>query len=67
MELCLHPELWFASGDYYVRCLGCHASWGKLSNDGRPEYGEIDGKKIGCAPEQAKTDSRYSLKCRAIT
>jgi hypothetical protein len=50
---CQHGVLQFMSGDYYVTCTACHARWGRLSNDGRPEYRVIDGTKIGCAPEES--------------
>jgi hypothetical protein len=51
---CQHPQLHFGSGDYYVFCSVCLARWGRLSDDGRPEYRTLDdGTKIGCAPEEA--------------
>lgn len=51
---CNHPELNFASGDYYVACWGCGARWARINNQKQPEYGEgADGSKIGCTPEEA--------------
>lgn len=58
---CQHQELWLNSGDYYVTCLECHARWGRLSNDGRPEYRTLDdGTKIGCAPEESNQSPQDS-------
>lgn len=56
--MCQHEEIWFNSGDYYVTCMQCHARWGRLSNDGRKEYSEVNGIKIGCAPEEANVGYR---------
>lgn len=50
---CQHPQLWFASGDYYVTCPACLARWGRLSNDGRREYARVKGIKVGCEPKEA--------------
>jgi len=49
---CQHPQLWFYSGDYYVRCATCHATWGRLKF-GQQEYGMVNGQPVGCSPEAA--------------
>ena len=47
---CQHERLQFLSGDYYVACKDCLATWMRRGPD-RPEY---DGNgKIGGAPDLA--------------
>lgn len=52
-EDCEHESLVFSSGDYYVFCDACHASWMRKSWT-KLEYGsDEDGKQCGGAPELA--------------
>jgi hypothetical protein len=58
---CQHPSLSFHSGDYYVACQSCGAKWGRLSRDGRAEYGtDRNDKPIGCDPTDCKGFVNYS-------
>jgi hypothetical protein len=50
---CRHEELWFNSGDYYINCWKCGASWMRRDPTRGNEYREICGEKIGAAPELA--------------
>ena len=51
---CIHANLQFNSGDYYVSCIDCHAMWMRKSRGSQPEYGyDHQGRKIGAAPEEA--------------
>ena len=51
---CIHANLQFNSGDYYVSCIDCHAMWMRKSRGSQPEYGyDYQGRKIGAAPEEA--------------
>ena len=56
---CSHDILLFGSGQYYVICKDCNAMWGRLK-PGQQEYAWIDGKMIGCSPEEANS-SRSDL------
>lgn len=54
MSDCTHAKLQFNSGDYYISCVGCQATWMLRARDGRPEYGlDGDGKRVGAAPDEA--------------
>jgi|SRR5579863_7168928 len=59
---CMHERLRFNSGDYYVTCCGCHATWMRKSRGTRPEHGyDSQGRVIGAAPEEANQGSGSSL------
>lgn len=54
MKDCIHPELNFASGDYYVTCARCNAMWMRKARDGRAEYGwDHNNHPVGAAPSEA--------------
>jgi hypothetical protein len=64
---CQHGVLQFNSGDYYVTCPTCHARWGRLSDDGRPEYRTLeDGTNVGCDPSKSNQGfcDRDQFRCR---
>ena len=50
---CVHPELQFGSGDYYLFCHACNAQWMRCK-PGKKEYAiDAEGNAIGGAPEEA--------------
>jgi hypothetical protein len=57
---CQHERLYFGSGDYYVMCELCDASWARI-NGRQPEYGfDVNGKPIGADPNACDPDFRQS-------
>ena len=53
VDNCDHGILHFGSGDYYLFCDGCGASWMRRGSN-KQEYGvDKDGKPIGAAPEES--------------
>lgn len=67
MPECDHEILQFNSGDYYLTCTTCKASWMRR-DPARREYGEAaDGTKIGAAPELSNigfTGALYPFRSR---
>lgn len=44
---CLHPELTFDNGDYYVLCRACNSKWVKVKVGGLESGTDAQGRQVG--------------------
>jgi hypothetical protein len=44
---CLHPELIFNSGDYYVMCPACNSKWVRVKPGGLESGMDAQGRQVG--------------------
>jgi len=58
---CIHPELTFDSGDYYIRCRICNSKWVRC-NLSWPESGiNRTGQQVGGDPASANIGAAANL------
>jgi hypothetical protein len=53
LEDCTHDKLQFGSGDYYILCRACGASWMRRGAMKQEHGVDAKGTPIGAAPEES--------------
>jgi hypothetical protein len=58
---CLHPELTFDSGDYYVLCHACNSRWVRVKIGGLESGTDREGRQVGGDPSAANIGQASGL------